>query len=127
MIDPTQLAQAVARSLTARKAEDVLLLDLSRISSFCDVFVICHATNRRQVAALAEGVVDDLRVLGVRPSGIEGLEAARWVLVDYGDVIVHIFDEPLRGFYDLEGLWADAGPIPVEAAPAAPEAAAARP
>lgn len=52
--------------------------------------------------------MEELRAAGVRPIGVEGLEASRWVLVDYGDVIVHVFDEPMRGFYDLEGLWADA-------------------
>lgn len=117
MIEPRELAQAIARSLMARKAEEIVLLDMSRISSFCDVFVICHGTNRRQVAGLADGLIEDLKVLGERPAGMEGHEAARWVLVDYGDVIVHIFDEPLRGFYDLEGLWSEATPIPVEASP----------
>lgn len=76
------------------------------------MFVICHATNRRQVGAIADGVAEDLRALGARSTGVEGREACRWVLVDFGDVIIHIFDEPLRGFYDLEGLWSEATPIP---------------
>lgn len=112
----------MARSIAARKGEDIVLLDLSKISSFCDVFAICHGTNRRQVGAIADGIVDDLRTLGVRAVGMEGRDACRWVLVDFGSVIVHIFDEPLRGFYDLEGLWHAAPVLPVDAA-AQPDAA----
>ncbi len=83
-------------------------LDLSRLTSFCDSFIITHGASRRQVVAIAEKVLEDLRLAGRRPMGVEGMDAGRWVLIDYGDVIVHVFDEPLRGFYDLEGLWADA-------------------
>lgn len=108
----------MARSVAARKGEDIVLLDISKISSFCDVFLICHGTNRRQVGAIADGILDDLRALGVRAVGVEGREACRWVLVDFGDVIVHIFDEPLRGFYDLEGLWHNGTVLPVEDPPA---------
>ncbi len=84
------------------------MLDLSGISSYCDAFVICHGTNRRQVRAIAEGVAEDMRALGRRPAGMEGVDASRWILLDFGDVIVHVFDEPMRGFYDLESLWVDA-------------------
>ena len=84
------------------------------ISSYCDAFVICHGTNRRQVRAIAEGIVDDLRKVGQRATGVEGLDASRWVLIDLGDVIVHVFDAPMRGFYDLESLWSDASRVDVE-------------
>lgn len=81
--------------------------------AYTDVFVICSARNRRQVQAIA----DELRKLGkeqfgILPHGTEGLEAARWVLVDFGSVVVHVFDEQLRGFYDLDGLWRDAPRLP---------------
>lgn len=86
--------------------------------------MVCHASNRRQVRAIAEGVVEDLRKLGVRPLGVEGLDASRWVLLDFGDLLVHVFDEPMRGFYDLDGLWGDAPRLdvaaPVESVVAAP-------
>ena len=96
---------------------------MSAISTYCDAFVICHGTNRRQVRAIAEGIQENLRERGVRPLGVEGMEASRWVLLDFGDVVVHVFDEPLRGFYDLDGLWGDAprmkvGPPPPLPAPA---------
>ena len=96
-----------------------MLLDLDGISSYTDVFLLCTGSNRRQVRAIAEGIVDDLRATGRKPLGVEGLDAARWVLLDFGDVIVHVFDEPMRGFYDLEALWADAPRLPwqAEAAP----------
>lgn len=86
---------------------------MSAISSYCDAFVICHGTNRRQVRAIAEGIQESLRERGVRPLGVEGMDASRWVLLDFGDVVVHVFDEPLRGFYDLDGLWGDAPRLPV--------------
>lgn len=70
--------------------------------------MICHGSNRRQVRAIAEGVAEDLRAQGRRHAGMEGADASRWILLDFGDVIVHVFDEPMRGFYDLESLWADA-------------------
>lgn len=86
---------------------------MTGISSYCDAFVVCHANNRRQVRAIAEGIVEELRAKGSRVIGVEGLEASRWVLVDTGDVIVHIFDEAMRGFYDLESLWGDAPRIDI--------------
>ncbi|MSP54878.1 MAG: ribosome silencing factor [Myxococcales bacterium] len=123
-IDPgaADLAAAAARAAAARKAEDVCVYDLHVVSSFCDAFIVCHGTNRRQVTAIAQGVIDDLRARGVRPTGVEGMEAGRWVLIDFGEIIVHVFDEPMRGFYDLDGLWGDAPRIAVDLTP--PSAAA---
>lgn len=117
IIHPRELALAIARAAYGRKAEDIVLLDLAGIASYSDGFVICSGTNRRHVRAIAEGVVEDMRRLGRRPVGVEGLDGSRWVLIDFGDVIVHVFDEPMRGFYDLEGLWADAPRIPVDFGP----------
>lgn len=90
-----------------------MVLDLSKVSTFCDRFLICHGTNRRQVRAIAEGIVADLRLQGQVPVGVEGLAASRWVLIDYGDLVIHVFDEPMRGFYDLDALWGDAPRLPV--------------
>ncbi len=95
------------------------MLDLTNIASYCDGFVICSGTNRRQVRAIAEGIVSDLRLEGVTPIGVEGLDASRWVLIDFGDVLVHVFDEPMRGFYDLDALWKDARRIPFDSGPGA--------
>lgn len=122
-ITPLETALAAAKAGLARKAEDPALLDLSAVSSFCDYFLLLSASNRRQVRAIAEGIVDDLRALGVRPLGVEGLEASRWVLIDFGDVVIHVFDEPMRGFYDLDALWGDAPRVALPDAPPAPAAA----
>lgn len=99
-------------------------LDLTGVASYCDGFLICTGTNRRHVRAIAEGIVEDMRQLGVRPIGMEGADASRWILIDFGDVLIHVFDEPMRGFYDLDGLWADARRVPLDlpATPAAPAA-----
>ncbi len=115
-LDPAahDLAVAAARAAAARKAEDVCVYDLHVVSSFCDAFVVCHGTNRRQVTAIAQGVIDELRARGVRPMGVEGMDAGRWVLIDFGDIVVHVFDEAMRGFYDLDGLWGDAPRVPVD-------------
>lgn len=99
-------------------------MNLSKVCSYTDFFIICNGTNRRHVAAIAEGIRDDLRALAVRPLGIEGLDAQRWVLVDFSDVIVHVFDPDMRGFYDLESLWSDAPRMPIPAEPPPPQPAA---
>lgn len=100
-------------------------LDLTGVASYCDGFLICTGTNRRHVRAIAEGIIEDMRAAGVRPIGVEGMEASRWVLIDFGDVLVHVFDEPMRGFYDLDALWADAKRVPLDL-PTAPAAGAVR-
>jgi ribosome-associated protein len=107
--DPVETAALLCKVALAAKAQDPSLLDMRGLVDYCDVFVILTARNRRHVAAMAE----ELRMyakneLGMAPVGIEGLPAARWVLVDFGSVIIHLFDQPLRGFYNLDGLWVDA-------------------
>lgn len=87
---------------------------MRKLIDYTDLFVVCSATNRRQVQAIA----DECRRVGkqdfdLTTIGVEGYEAGRWVLVDFGSVVVHVFDEPLRGFYNLEGLWRDAPQIEV--------------
>lgn len=90
-----------------------MILDMRGLVDYCDVFVLLTARNRRHVAALAEELrMHAKRELGLIPVGIEGLPAARWVLVDFGSVVVHLFDQPLRAFYNLDGLWMDAPRLP---------------
>jgi ribosome-associated protein len=91
-----------------RKAFDVVVLDLRGLVAFADTFIICSGRSHRQVSAIAEFVEQDLKAEGIRPLGVEGLREGHWVLMDYGDVVIHIFYEPIRIFYDLEGLWSDA-------------------
>ncbi len=102
------LATAAARAAAARKAEDVVVYDLHVVSSFCDAFVVCHGTNRRQVSAIAQGVIDELRSHNVRPIGVEGMDAGRWVLIDFGDIVVHVFSEEEREYYRIERLYSEA-------------------
>jgi ribosome-associated protein len=100
-----------ARAAESKKAIDLRIFDLRGVSSFADFFVICSASNARQIQAIADGVAGELKKAGWIPLGIEGYETAEWVLVDYGDVIVHIFSEKARSFYDLERLWRQAKEI----------------
>lgn len=106
---PLDTAHLLSELALAKQARDPVLLDLRGRVPYCDFFLICHGTNRRQVQAIASSMTETMKLEhGTPVSSIEGQEAARWILLDFGDVIVHIFDEPLRDFYDLEGLWVDA-------------------
>jgi ribosome-associated protein len=91
-----------------KKASNIVVLDLRKIASFTDYFVICTARASRQVQAIADEVEEQLRKQNSRTSHIEGYQAAEWVLMDYGDFVVHIFAESAREFYNLERLWRDA-------------------
>lgn len=90
------------------KALDIVLLEVGEISSFADYFLICSGKSSRQVQGIADNMEAALAEHGFKPLGIEGRSEGQWVLMDYGDVIVHVFYEPVRSFYDLESLWADA-------------------
>ncbi|MEJ5377591.1 MAG: ribosome silencing factor [bacterium] len=98
----------IARFMQAKKAQNILILDLRQVASFTDYFVICTGRSDRQVQAIAEHLERELKGLKWKPTAVEGLGVARWVLMDFGDVIVHIFQKQIREFYDLEGLWSDA-------------------
>ena len=122
---PIELAHKAAQIAQEKKAEDLVILELERKVSYCDFFLVCSGRNRRQVRAIAESIATQFkRELGIQALSVEGMETGRWVLLDFGDIVVHVFDEPLRGFYDLEGLWKDA-PRREIPAPGAPESQAA--
>ena len=91
-----------------KKALDLVVLDLRPVASFTDFFVITSGTNRRQVQAISDGVVEQLKKNGTRAARVEGYQTAEWILVDYGDFVLHVFDEKARRFYDLERLWREA-------------------
>lgn len=95
------------------KAFDIVILDVRQLASFADYFILCSGRSHRQVTAIAEFVEQELKAKGIKSLGVEGLREGHWVLMDYGDVVIHIFYEPVRTFYDLEGLWSDAGRIDV--------------
>jgi ribosome-associated protein len=105
------LADIVVHGMLERKALDVVKLNLRNIpNSITDFFVICHGTSRAQVEAIAESVEGEVKkAVGANPSHREGFENAEWILLDYFDVVVHIFQGDARDFYKLEKLWADAG------------------
>jgi ribosome-associated protein len=108
----TELAQAAAAAADAKGAQDVVILDVADILGICDLFVIASARNVRQVAAVTEEIEERLW-LGhdVKPNSVEGMDARRWVLVDYGDVVIHVFLEEERAYYRLERLYGDATQI----------------
>ena len=91
-----------------KKALNPVLLELKEITSFTDYFLLLSGKSDRQVQAIAQAIEEALKKRGIRPLGQEGTLGGRWVLMDYEDVVVHIFLEPVRQFYDLEGLWLDA-------------------
>jgi ribosome-associated protein len=94
-----------------RKAEDIVMLDISKVSIIADYFVICSGTSDRQVRAIAREIDEQLGKAGVNPISVEGMNDAKWVLMDYGSVLVHVFDPATRAFYQLEQLWAGAQPV----------------
>lgn len=96
------------RAAVEKKAQDPVLLELKGISSITDYFLLCSGRSDRQVQAIAQGIEEALKKKGIRPLGQEGIVGGRWILLDYADVVVHIFLDPVRKFYDLEGLWMDA-------------------
>ncbi len=94
-----------------RKAIDLVLLDLREVTDFAEVFMICSGRSNRQVTAIAEHIEKDLRKKGIRPLSVEGVKEGHWALLDYGHIVIHVFYEPIREFYDIESLWSDAGRI----------------
>jgi len=103
-----QRALECTRSALDKKAYDLVVLETAKHTSIADYFVICSGRSDRQVQSIADAVADHLSGLGVKPLVVEGREHGQWVLVDFGDVVVHVFYVPVRGFYDLERLWAKA-------------------
>jgi len=109
-----ELVELAARTLLAHKGQELLILDVKSLSSLGDYFIICSGGSKRHVQALAEHLQETLKQVGVKPLGLEGMDEGHWVLLDYVDVVIHLFIKPLREFYDLEGLWVEANLIPVE-------------
>jgi len=106
--DTVQRVRHAVAAAEDRKAVDLKVLHLQQVSDFTDYFLICSGTNERQVQAIADAVEERLRANKVRPLHIEGYNRAQWVLLDYGDLVVHVFLEEPRRYYALERLWGDA-------------------
>jgi ribosome-associated protein len=101
-------------AVLGRKALNVTILDVRPLTSVADAFIICSGRSHRQVSAIADFIRQELKKQAIQPLSVEGLKEGHWVLLDYGHVIIHIFYEPVREFYDLEGLWADARRVKTE-------------
>jgi ribosome-associated protein len=113
----TDTAERVREAVSAaedRKAVELKVLHLQKVSDFTDYFVICSGTNERQVQAIADAVQERLRENKVRPLHVEGYNRGQWVLLDYGDLVVHVFQEEPRRHYALERLWGDAPDVTAE-------------
>ena len=95
-------------ALSERKAEDVMVLDVRGLTSYTDAFIIASGRSTRQVSSIGQHIDTEMKKKGVKAFSVDGLEEGRWVLLDYGDVIIHIFCDEVRRFYNPEGLWADA-------------------
>ncbi|MBB3061237.1 ribosome silencing factor [Microbulbifer rhizosphaerae] len=101
----TNIKDIALGALEDLKGKDIVALDVSEMSDVMDTLVICTGTSNRQVKSLADNVVEEGKKAGVRPIGVEGKEQGEWVLVDYGDLVVHVMLADVRSFYDLEKLW----------------------
>ena len=96
------------KAALGRKALGLVVLDVRELTSVADAFIICSGRSNRQVTAIAEFIITELKKTGIKPLSVEGKKEGHWVLLDYGHVIIHVFYESVRNFYDLEGLWVDA-------------------
>ncbi len=108
LLDPAQLAKAAVDIASDKKASDITLLDIREVAAFADYFVICNANNPRQIQAIADAIDEELGKQGAKVLHREGVAETGWVLLDFGDVIVHIFGVKEREYYRLERLWNEA-------------------
>lgn len=107
-VDSWKKALLLVNSALERKAYDLVVMKVREMTSIADYFIVCSGRSDRQVQSIAQGIEENLKAKGIRPLSLEGLSRGQWVLMDFADVIVHVFYQPLREFYDLEGLWGDA-------------------
>jgi ribosome-associated protein len=112
-------ARRLAEAARERNAEDVVALEVGALTSFADAFVLATAGSDRQARAVADAVSEAMQQAGTRPLGVEGYEEGRWILIDGGDVIVHVFVRDAREHYDLDRLWGDAPKIALPEPPVA--------
>ena len=106
--DAAALAHRIVEIASDKKGNDIVMLRTAELTTMADFFIICSGRSDRQVAALSGAIVDELRDEGIRPLGTEGRQSSRWVLLDFGTVIVHVFAPEEREFYGLERLWSQA-------------------
>ena len=114
MTTEKQMAQLVCRALDEKKGRDIKVIDIHDVSVIADYFVIASGSNQNQVQAMVANVEEQLGRAGFEPKQVEGVRNSSWILMDYGDVIVHVFDEENRLFYDLERIWRDGKTLDME-------------
>lgn len=105
---PREAAHLCAAAALDKNAEDLLLLLVDELSGYTDYFLLASGRSTRQATAIAEHITHVMKKAGIKPLGIDGVKEGRWALLDFGDVVVHVFHDPVRDYYDLESLWADA-------------------
>ncbi|HXG36847.1 MAG TPA: ribosome silencing factor [Dehalococcoidia bacterium] len=110
-LEPGALARKIVDLLSEKQAEDILLLDIRRVATFADYFVIAHGRSERQIEAMLDALQEELRKVNINPLGREGSVASGWVLLDLGDVVVHLFGAAERAYYNLESLWHAGTPV----------------
>ncbi len=103
-----EMLKIAVKAVDDKKASDIVALDISHIASFADYFLLCTGESSRQIQAIADEVERKLHEAGIRPAHVEGYRNAEWILMDYIDLVVHVFSKSARTFYDLERLWRDA-------------------
>ena len=108
-LDP--MLDLIVNAMLQRKVIAPVLLDVQELTSVADYFVICSGSSNRQVAAIAQTIHKELKKHKFKPLSIDGIKDGQWVLMDFGHVVIHIFYDPVRNFYDLEGLWTDAARV----------------
>lgn len=113
MKDSKEILELVVKAADAKRAEDIVALDVQNVSLLADYFVICSGTNERQIQAIVNEVVDQAEQAQIEVKRIEGKDSAKWILIDLNDVIVHVFSQTERDFYNLEKLWSDAPYAPI--------------
>ncbi|WP_181350595.1 ribosome silencing factor [Thalassobacillus sp. CUG 92003] len=113
-MDSKELVKKIANACDDKRAEDIIVLNMSDVSLISDYFLICEGSNERQVQAIARGVKDEAEENGIEVKRMEGFDQARWILLDLNDVVCHIFHKDERHYYNLERLWGDAPTVAVE-------------
>jgi ribosome-associated protein len=113
-LDTLQKVREAVSAADDRKAVDLKVLHLAKVTDFTDYFLVCSGTSERQVQAIADAVQERLRENKARPLHVEGYNRGQWVLLDYGDLVVHVFQEEPRRYYALERLWGDAPEVTAE-------------
>lgn len=113
-MNSNEMAKIAIAALDDKKAKDIKVIDISNVSVMADYFIIASGTNRNQVQAMANSVEEKLHEQGIHPRQVEGYQTANWILMDFNDIIVHVFNEEDRLFYNLEKIWMDGKVIAIE-------------